>query len=119
MQLEPLVLAQAVQQAPLAFKGLLGSQEHRVQQALKERRALPAPPALTEPRGLPASLAPLAFRAQQAQEPQALRELQARVLRGLPAQLEFKGQLERPVCPVPLELRGQEQLVPRALQEPG
>jgi hypothetical protein len=41
-----------------------------------------------------------------------------------PAQLEwaplaFKGQLERPACPVPLEPQGQEQLVPLALQEPG
>ena len=123
MQLGPLVLAQAGQQAPLAFKGLLGSREHLAQQAHKEQRELLEPLALTEPqepRELPASLAPLAFKAQQAQEPQALRELQARVLRALLAQLalpelaplEFKGQLERLVCPVPLELRGQEQLVP-------
>ena len=46
--------------------------------------------------------APLAFKAQQELAP-----------------LAFKGQLERPVCPVPLEPQGQEQLVPRALQEPG
>jgi hypothetical protein len=66
---------------------------------------LPELPALTEPRAqlvLPAFLAQLAFKAQQ--------EL---------AQLEFKGQPERPACPVPPELQGQEQLVPRALQEPG
>jgi hypothetical protein len=31
VQLEPLVLAQAAQQAQLAFKGPLGSQEHLVQ----------------------------------------------------------------------------------------
>jgi hypothetical protein len=31
VQLEPLVLAQAAQQAQLAFKDLLGSQEHLVQ----------------------------------------------------------------------------------------
>jgi hypothetical protein len=48
VQLEPLVLAQAVQQALQAFKGLLGSQEHRVQQALKERRALLEPLVLKE-----------------------------------------------------------------------
>jgi hypothetical protein len=65
VQLEPLVLAQAAQQAPLAFKGLLGSREHLAQQAHKEQRELLEPPALTEPqepRGLPASLAPLAFK---------------------------------------------------------
>ena len=105
VQLGPLVLAQAAQQALQAFKGLPGSQVHLAQQALKERRALPAPPALTEPqepRGLPASLAPRAFK--------ALQEL---------AQQEFKDQPERLACPVPPELQGQVPLVPRALQEPG
>jgi hypothetical protein len=72
VQLGPLVLAQAAQQAPQAFKGLLGSQDHLVQQALKERRALLEPPALTEPRGprglpdLTAQLVPLVFKVQQA-----------------------------------------------------
>jgi hypothetical protein len=86
VQLEPLVLAQAVQQAPQAFKGLLGSQEHLAQQAHKGRRALLEPPALTEPReprGLQAPLAPLAYKAQQASEPREPRELQARVSRAL------------------------------------
>ena len=32
-------------------------------------------------------------------------------LTGLPAPLEFKGQLERLACPAPLELQGQERLV--------
>jgi hypothetical protein len=82
-----------------AFRDQLGSQEHLVQRALKEQRALPAPQAVTvllAPQGLPAltgPLAQLAFKARQ--------EL---------AQLEFKDQPERPVCPVPLELQGQEQL---------
>ena len=76
------------------------------------------PQALPDLTGL---LAPLAFKAQQAQGQQALRELQARVSRALPAQLElaqqeFKDQLERPACPVPPELQGQEQLVLPELQ---
>jgi hypothetical protein len=72
VQLEPLALAQAAQQAQQAFKGLLGSQEHLAQPAHKEQRELLEPPALTEPQEplepqeLPASLAPLAFKAQQA-----------------------------------------------------
>jgi hypothetical protein len=78
VQLEPLVLAQAVQQALQAFKGLLGSQEHLAQPAHKEQRELLEPLAQMEPQepqALPdltgplASLAPLvslAFKAQQA-----------------------------------------------------
>jgi hypothetical protein len=77
--------------------------------------------------GLTAPQEPLAFKAQQAQEQQVQPELPVRVSRVLPAQLallaweqlESKGQLERPARTVPLELQGQEQLVPRALQEPG
>jgi hypothetical protein len=99
VQLGPLVLAQAAQQAPQAFKGLLGSQEHLAQQAHREQRELLEPPAQMEPQGpreLPASLAPLAFKAQQAQEPQALL---ASVL------LEPPGQLER-AQQAPLEQQG-------------
>jgi hypothetical protein len=69
VQLEPLVLVQAVQQALQAFKGLPGSQEHLAQRAHKEQRALLEPLAQMEPQGpreLPASLAPLAFKARQA-----------------------------------------------------
>jgi hypothetical protein len=69
VQLGPLVLVQAVQQALQAFKGLLGSQEHLVQQALKERRALLEPLEL---------LARLVLRAQMVQQ----------------VQLAFKGLLE-------------------------
>ena len=69
MQLEPLVLAQAVQQAQLAFKGLLGSQEHLVQWALKERRAF---------------LEPLELLARQALRAQMVQQVQ----------LAFKGPLE-------------------------
>ena len=104
-QLGPLVLVQAVQQA---LQACLASQEHLVQRALKEQRALPAPQAVTvllAPQGLPdltGPLAPLAFKVQL--------EL---------AQLEFKDQPERPACPVQLELQGQAQLVLRASQEPG
>jgi hypothetical protein len=57
-----------------------------VQQAHKEQRELLESPALMEP-----------------QEPRALPAYLA--------QLEFKGQPERPACPVPLELQVQEQLV--------
>ena len=101
MQLEPLVLAQAVQQAQQAFKGLLDSREHPAQQALKERRALLGPPALTEPqepRGLPASLAPLAFKAQQELALLALRELALLALREL-ALLALRAP---PACKAPL-----------------
>ena len=117
---------------------------HQVQPALQERLVqleplvrvsrvllvLPALPVRTEPRvpqglpdltGLPV---PLAFKAQQAQEQQAQRELPVRVSRALPAQLEwapleFKGQLERPAKTAPLALQGQEQLVRPERQEPG
>ena len=66
VQLEPLALAQAVQQA---LQALAGSQVHLVQQALKERRAFLEPLEL---------LALLVLRAQM----------------GLQAQLAFKGPLE-------------------------
>ena len=69
VQLGPLVLAQAAQQALQAFKGLLGSQEHLVQQALKEQRAPLEPLEL---------LARLVLRAQMVQQ----------------VQLAFKGPLE-------------------------
>jgi hypothetical protein len=109
VQLGPLVLAQAVQQAPLAFKGLLGSQEHLAQPAHKEQRELLEPLELLARLALRAQMglqAQLAFKAQQAQEQQA------RVSRALPAQpawaqLEFKDQLERPACPAQLELQAQ------------
>jgi hypothetical protein len=39
VQLEPLALAQAALQALQAFKGLLGSQGHLVQQAFKAQQA--------------------------------------------------------------------------------
>ena len=94
MQLEPLALAQAAQQAPQVFKGLLGSQEHLAQQARKEQRALLEPPALTEPRaprGLPASLAPLAYKALREPEPQALL---ASVLLGPQEPLELAQQVQ-------------------------
>ena len=46
-------------------------------------------------------------------------QLEPLVLPELPALTEPRAQLVLPACPVPPELQGQEQLVPRALQEPG